>query len=117
KALLQESMFHLVGSFSDCSGLLSVIDNLSPDIIIMDIDMPGKNGIEAVREIRANGSLTPILMQTIFDEEEKIFNSLLAGANGYILKTDVSEKLIESLNDVLNGGTPLSSSVATKAVK
>lgn len=117
KALLQESIFQLVGSFPDCSGLSAILDNLKPDIIIMDIDLPGKNGIEAVQEIRASGFLTPILMQTIFDEEEKIFNSLLAGANGYILKTDVSEKLIEALNDVLKGGTPLSSSVATKVVK
>lgn len=116
-ALLKHSEFEVCGSFTNCSNLILDLTTLQPDIILMDIDLPGISGIEAVKLIRKNSLETPILMQTIFDEEEKIFEAIASGANGYILKEDVMEKILSSLHDVLNGGTPLSSAVATKVVR
>lgn len=116
-ALLKNSEFQVVGSFTNCSNAIADIESTRPDLIVMDIDMPGITGIEAVKILRTHGITTPILMQTVFDEEEKIFAAITAGANGYILKKDVSEKIVASLHDVMVGGTPLSSVVATKVVR
>ena len=117
RALLKDSEFELSGCFSNCSNLISDLSALQPDIILMDIDMPGKSGIEAVRSLRRHGIDTPILMQTVFDEEEKIFDAISSGANGYILKEDVTDKIVSSLHDVLSGGSPLSSAVAAKVIR
>jgi DNA-binding NarL/FixJ family response regulator len=88
------------------------IAELNPDIILMDIDMPGRNGIEAVTRIRATGSKTPILMLTVFDDTQHVFDALRAGASGYLLKKHLSTKLFESIDEVLNGGAPMSPTIA-----
>lgn len=88
------------------------IAELNPDIILMDIDMPGRNGIEAVTRIRATGSKIPILMLTVFDDTQHVFDALRAGASGYLLKKHLSTKLFESIDEVLNGGAPMSPTIA-----
>lgn len=106
-----------VGAFENCSNLLKNIKETNPDIILMDIGMPGINGIEAVKMIRSLYPQLKILMQTIFEEDEKIFDSILAGANGYILKNTPPLKILDALKDIYEGGSPMSPIIATKVLK
>jgi DNA-binding NarL/FixJ family response regulator len=100
--------------FDNCVNIVHDLKDLLPDVVLMDIDMPGMSGIEAVKLIRANYPLTLIIMQTVFDEDDKIFNSIRAGANGYYLKKTEPEKLIEGIREVVEGGAPMTASVARR---
>lgn len=83
-----------------------------PDIIIMDIDMPGMTGIEAVQQIRKFDSKVAIIMLTVFDDNKQVFDAICAGASGYLLKKNVSDKLVAAIREVLEGGAPMSPSIA-----
>ena len=109
--------FMCVGSFEDCSRVIKNIKDTKPDIVLMDIQMPGINGIEAVRIIKENFPEMKILMQTVFEEDEKIFQSILAGASGYILKNTPPARILEALNEINEGGAPMSPSIASKVLK
>ena len=109
--------YQCVGAFKDCLNLLQNIKDTSPDIVLMDIQMPGIDGIEAVRILRDKYPTLRILMQTIFEDNDKIFQSILAGASGYILKNTPSERILDSLKEVYEGGAPISPSIATKVLK
>lgn len=109
--------FQCVGAFEDCSNLLRNLKNTNPDIVLMDIGMPGIDGIEAVKIIRSKYPDKKILMQTIFQDNEKIFDSILAGANGYILKNTSPIDILESIREIYEGGAPMSPSIATKVLK
>jgi DNA-binding NarL/FixJ family response regulator len=106
-----------VGAFEDCSDVIRNIDAANPDVVLMDIDMPNVNGIEGVKLIRENNSDIKILMQTVFEEDEKIFASICAGADGYILKKASPAKLIESIIDVMQGGAPMTPTIARQVLK
>lgn len=86
------------------------------DLVFMDIDMPGINGIDAVNNIRKNGLDVPVIMLTVFEDEDKIFNSIKAGANGYLLKNTQPRKIIESVRDVYNGGASFTPLIAKKVL-
>jgi len=109
--------YQCVGAFKDCLNLLQNIKDTCPDIVLMDIQMPGIDGIEAVRILRDKYPTLKILMQTIFEDNDKIFQSILAGASGYILKNTPSERILDSLKEVYDGGAPISPSIATKVLK
>jgi DNA-binding NarL/FixJ family response regulator len=109
--------FLCVGAFEDCSHLVRNIRDTSPDIVLMDIGMPGINGIEAVTILREKFPGLKVLMQTIFEENEKIFQSILAGASGYILKNTPSTRIMEAIKETCDGGAPMSPSIATKVLK
>ncbi|HPI55145.1 MAG TPA: response regulator transcription factor [Chitinophagaceae bacterium] len=111
-----DASFEVVGSFADCTQVIDDIETCSPDIIIMDINMPHINGIEAVKKIKAQFSSLPILMQTVFDDDESIFAAITAGANGYILKNAHPEKLLFALQEVMEGGAPMSPPIAKKVL-
>ena len=116
-ALLNQTKFSVSGCFENCENLEKKISIANADILLMDIDMPMIDGIEAVQKIRETNKKVKILMQTVFEDDDKIFRAILAGANGYILKSDISEKLINYLEEVNLGGTPMSSIVASKVFK
>lgn len=109
--------FACVGAFEDCLDLLKDIEDTKPDVVLMDIEMPGINGIEAVRILREKYPDLKILMQTIFEDSEKIFNSILAGASGYILKNTSPSRFLDFIKETYEGGAPMSPSVATKVLK
>ena len=109
--------FKCVGAFEDCLDILKNIEDTKPDVVLMDIEMPGINGIEGVRILREKYPDLKILMQTIFEDNEKIFNSILAGASGYILKNTSPTRFLDFIKETYEGGAPMSPSVATKVMK
>ena len=111
------SGFTCVGAYEDCLDLMENIAKDKPDVILMDIQMPGINGIEAVSMLREKYPGLKILMQTIFEDEAKIFQSILAGASGYILKNTSPARILEFIKETYEGGAPMSPSVATKVLK
>ncbi len=109
--------FKIVGAFPDCTKLLQRIEQAQPDIILMDIGMPGLSGIEAVILIRKQFPTLPVLMQTVFEEEDKIFAALCAGASGYLLKHAGPVKLLEAMKEVLEGGAAFTPVIAKKVLR
>lgn len=109
--------FKCVGVFEDCLDLQKNIEDTKPDVVLMDIQMPGINGIEAVKLLREKYPNLKILMQTIFEDNEKVFNSILAGASGYILKNTSPSRILDFIKETYEGGAPMSPSVATKVLK
>ncbi len=108
---------HVAGAFRDCLSAAAQVEQLRPDVILMDIDLPHVNGVEGVRRIREVNGTVKILMLTVFDDNQNIFDALQAGANGYLLKKTPPAKLIEYVQDVQNGGAPMTSSVATQVLQ
>jgi len=92
------------------------ISEMNPDVILMDIDMPVVNGVEAVKRIRKINEKIPVVMLTVFDDNENIFNAICSGASGYILKRYVVEEVPGAIRMVLNGGAPMTGSVARKVL-
>jgi Response regulator containing a CheY-like receiver domain and an HTH DNA-binding domain len=92
------------------------IRELDPDVVLMDIDMPVVNGVEAVRRIRRIRDQLPIIMLTVFDDNENIFNAICAGASGYILKRYAMDEIPAAIRNVLSGGAPMTGTVARKVL-
>ena len=109
--------FNCVGAFEDCLNVVENIEDTKPDVVLMDIQMPEINGIEAVSMLREKYPALKILMQTIFEDSEKIFQSILAGASGYILKSTSPSRILDFIKETYEGGAPMSPSVATKVMK
>jgi len=123
---LRESLYYLingtdgfscVGAFADSNDILFQLKRTLPDVVLMDIEMPGMNGIEAVKIIKQNFPLVQVLMQTIFHDDDNIFNAICAGASGYILKTTSPAGYIEAIKDVYNGGSPMTGSIARRVLE
>ena len=105
-----------VGDFPDATNSVEKVNKSKPDVILMDIEMPGVTGIEAVSEIKRAFPEVSILMQTIFDDEAMIFDALKAGASGYLLKKGTPEKVIEGVREAYQGGAPMSPAIAAKVL-
>ena len=98
--------FEVTGIYTDATNIIAKLNLSSPDVVLMDIDMPGISGIQAVKEIRQLLPECIIIMQTIHDDEEKIFESLKAGAHGYLTKDTNPQQLIQAINEAVAGGSP-----------
>jgi DNA-binding NarL/FixJ family response regulator len=108
--------FICTGSFSSGNNLKYDIEKSSPDVVLMDIEMNGINGIEATKKIRQDYSSIKILIQTVFEDDEKVFAAICAGASGYILKKTSPAKLIDAIQEVYSGGAPMSPGIASKVL-
>lgn len=96
--------------------LLKQLENCDAELVLMDINMPGLNGIETTQRLRQAKPHVKVLMLTVFDEDDKIFQSILAGASGYMLKDERAQRIVEAAEDCLAGGAPMSASIASKTL-
>lgn len=120
KNLIQEinrdSRLVCVNNYRTAEEAIGGIPADQPDVVLMDINLPGMDGVECIRRLRASLPDVRYLMLTVYEESEKIFNSLLAGASGYLLKRTSTAELSEAILQVRDGGAPMSSSIARKVV-
>ena len=107
----------LIGSFGHVQNVKEQVEELQPDVILMDIDMPGLNGIEAVKQIRKFDQKVLIIMLTVFDDNVHVLDAIVAGASGYLLKKHISDKLINAIKDVAEGGAPMSPGIARMVIE
>jgi len=123
---LRESLFQLidgsdgfrcVGAFANCDRLIQNIKESRPDVVLMDIEMPGLSGIEAIKILKENFPEIKVLMETIFEDNNKIFDSICNGAEGYILKNTPPVFILSAIKDIYEGGAPMTPSVASKVLK
>lgn len=103
-------------AYSTCEEMLAGYHNHKPDIFLQDIGLPGMSGIEGVKALKAQMPEAIILMLTVYEDEEKVFEALKAGASGYLLKKTSPAQLIEAIKDACQGGSPMSSNIARKVV-
>jgi DNA-binding NarL/FixJ family response regulator len=107
----------LVADFPDCSTLSDALDEHLPDVVLMDIQMPGINGIEATKAIKERFPTMPVLMQTVFENEDLIFQAIKAGASGYLLKNERPDRIIEAIRELHHGGAPMSAIIAARVIQ
>ncbi len=108
--------YELGGSYGNAEEAIREIPHAKPAVVLMDINLPGASGIQCVNALKNKFPQMLFLMCTAYEDTDKIFDSLKAGASGYILKTEGPRKIIEALDDMLAGGSPMSSSIARKVV-
>ncbi|MBA2761305.1 MAG: response regulator transcription factor [Segetibacter sp.] len=109
--------FEVSAAFKNCNHVLSEVEIYKPDVILMDIDMPGVNGIEGLKKIRNINHDVKILMLTVFDDNKNVFEAIKNGASGYILKKTPPSRLLEYISDAHTGGAPMTASVASQVLK
>ena len=107
----------LLGAFANCRNLTNEMRALQPNVVLMDIDLPGITGIEAVPIVKATSPQTQVLMLTVFDNEEKIFQAIRNGASGYLLKHTPPSEIIAAIFDVHRGGSPMTANVARQVLR
>ncbi len=109
--------FTCTGAFPNCDDLVRRIEKSNPDVIVMDIEMPGISGIEGVKLVKENFPEMKILMETIFEDDKKIFDSICAGAEGYILKNTPPVEILSAIKEIYEGGSPMTPTIANRVLK
>ncbi|MEQ1675163.1 MAG: response regulator transcription factor [Chitinophagaceae bacterium] len=112
--LNDETNFQVAASFPDCDKADRQVEKHRADLVVMDIDMPGIGGVEGVKRIKNSNPEVKVVMHTMFDDDNRIFDSICAGADGYLLKNTSPLQLVNALQEVMNGGAPMSPFVAQK---
>ena len=108
--------YEVVGDYNNCNDAATIARVYKPDVVLMDIDLPGESGIKGVFKIKESYPQSAIIMYTVFEDDEKLFQCLCAGANGYLLKKTAPAKLIDAIQEVIEGGAPMSPSIARKVL-
>lgn len=108
--------FECAGAYANAEDAIKDIYTLAADVAVVDINLPGINGIELVKHIKQTSPHTLCMICTVYDEDEKVFKALEAGAHSYILKSTPPAKLLEAINELINGGSPMSNEIARKVV-
>ncbi len=108
--------YQFSGSFISAESAITGIPKIRPNVVLMDINLGGMSGIDCVRELKPRFPDILFMMCTVYEEDEKIFEALAAGANGYILKKTAPAKLLEAIKELAEGGAPMSSQIARKVV-
>ena len=109
--------FRLAGDWGDAESALKQLPQIKPDVVLMDINLPGLSGVEAVRRLKPAMRSTQFLMLTVYEDENHIYDALAAGATGYLLKQTARDDLLTALRDVHQGGSPITSNIARKVVQ
>lgn len=107
----------LTGVYNNCKNVVKNVEHHQPDVVLMDIDMPVENGLQGLRSLRAAGNEVSVLMLTVFDDNERVFQAICQGASGYLLKRTPPEKIIEAIREAHTGGAPMTPSVAKQVLK
>lgn len=118
---LQESLsmiedFEIVGAFENCNEVIEQLTSLKPKVVLMDIGMPGVNGLEGLKLIRKHIPGTLVMMLTVFEDNDNIFEAICHGASGYLLKSASTDRIVESIRDLIAGGAPMTPSIARKVL-
>lgn len=108
--------FLVVGAYKSGEEALQKLPEIKPDIVIMDINLPGMNGIECIRQVKDKSSGTQFMMFTVYENDDKVFEALKAGASGYLLKNTGLLQIAESVKELHEGGSPMSANIARKMV-
>jgi len=108
--------YKCIGDYVDCESFLAELGKIEPDVVLMDIALPGMNGIEGVRIATENKPDLNVLMLTIYEESNKVFDALCAGACGYLVKKTPPSRLLEAIKEVNDGGSPMSSRIAREVI-
>ena len=111
------SGLELTGIYNNCKNVVKNIENHQPDVVLMDIDMPVENGLQGLRSLRAAGNEVCVLMLTVFDDNDRVFQAICNGASGYILKRTPPNKIIDAILEAHTGGAPMTPSVAKQVLK
>jgi DNA-binding NarL/FixJ family response regulator len=111
-----EQGFHFVRSYRNAEDALEGLVNDDPDVVVMDISMPGMDGIACVRQASALLPRAQFLMYTMHDDDSRVFEALKAGANGYLLKSSTPEQIIDAVRELMQGGAPMSTAVARRVI-
>lgn len=115
--LNSHSNFRIVGAFENCDQVLKQMQELKPDLVLMDIGMSGTNGLEGLKIIKQHMPDLPVMMLTVFEDNDHIFEAICRGASGYLLKNTAIEKIPEAIDDLLSGGAPMTPSIARKVIQ
>ena len=117
-AFLADDIQLICGSaFADAQNILETVTTHKPDVILMDIDMPGKNGIEALKEIKQSFPQIEIIMLTVFEDRENVFEAICSGASGYLLKSSSHDVIANSIKEVMKGGAAMTPVIARKTLQ
>ena len=109
--------FRLAGEWGNAENALAQVTDKKPDVILMDINLPGISGVEAVKRLKPELPQTQFVMLTVYEDSDHIYNALAAGATGYLLKETPRQELLRAVEDVHNGGSPMTSNIARKVVQ
>lgn len=109
--------FRCLAAYPDGMAALKDIPGCRPDVVLMDINLPGMLGPDCVRQLKALAPSLPVLMLTMYDDSEQVFKSLMAGATGYLLKRTPKDKLLEAIREITSGGAPMSRQIARRVVQ
>ena len=117
RVLNRDPGFQCVSEYQNAEAALEDLPRVKPNVVLMDINLPGMNGVNCVRQLKAIAPQIQVMMLTVYEDTENIFDALAAGANGYMLKREPSPKLLEAIQQCHKGGSPMTMHIARKVVQ